>query len=185
MMLRIPNDVSGFVKVYDVILYAGEDRIDLRVAGRKADGKVNNKTVKSWKKEKGKYLIMPITEYIYVYRLIKAIDKFLDISPITDCLSDDYIDCIDEIKEKLLERKQEIENLLGFNVDFNKYADVWLYKNTQLRANGYDSSRKVAVKVPEYKADILQEYIAVYRGLKRLRKIERLMLRVVDMVGDG
>jgi hypothetical protein len=215
MMLRIPNVDElplKFEKIYDVILYEGKDRIDIRVAGRSSDGKVSNKTVKSWKKEKGKYLIMPITEYIYIYRLIRSIDRFLEVSPYSDCSADDYIGCVKEIKEKLWKRKQEIESLLGFTVDFDKYADVWLYKAeykdgtyTQLRANAYDGSRKVAVKVPEYNvrretSDVrrekttrhsslvtrhpLQEYVSVYRALKRLSKVEKLLLSVVDLIRE-
>jgi hypothetical protein len=194
MMLRIP-DVEQlplkFEKVYDVILYEGKSRIDIRVAGKKSNGKVNNKTIKSWKKEKGRYLIMPITEYIYIYRLIRSIDRFLEVSPFADCSADDYTGCVDEIKKKLLKRKGEIESLLGFDVDFDKYADVWLYKAEykdgiyiQLRANAYNGSRKVAVKVPEDKANILQEYVSVYRALKRLNKVEKLLLSVVDLIRD-
>lgn len=192
MMLRIPNPDElplKFDKIYDVILYEGKDRIDIRVAGRSLNGKVSNKTVKSWKKEKGKYLIMPTTEYIYIFRLIRAIDRFLEVSPYADCSTDSYVDCVKEIKEKLLKRKQEIESLLGFTVDFDRYADVWLYKAEykdgtyiQLRANAYNGSRKVSVKVPEYKSDILQEYVAIYRALKRLNKVEKLLLSVVDLI---
>jgi hypothetical protein len=192
MMLRIPNPNElplKFDKIYDVILYEGSDRIDIRVAGRTSDGKVSNKTIKSWKKEKGKYLIMPITEYVYIYRLIRDIDRFLEVSPYADCFADNYVDCVKEIREKLWRRKQEIESLLRFTVNFDKYADVWLYNveykdgvYTQLRANAYDSSRKVAVKVPEYRSDILQEYVSVYRALKRLSKVEKLLLSVVDLI---
>jgi len=192
MMLRIPNVDElplKFEKVYDVILYEGKNRIDIRVAGRTANGKVNNKTVKSWKKEKGKYLIMPITEYVYIFRLIKAIGRFLEVSPYAGCSADNYVDCVKEIKEKLMRRKSEIERQLGFDVDFDKYADVWLYRAeyrdgtyVQLRANAYKGSRKVAVKVPEYKDDVLQEYVAVYRALKRLDKVEKLLLSVVDLI---
>jgi len=215
MMLRIPNVDElplKFEKIYDVILYEGKDRIDIRVAGRTSDGKVSNKTVKSWKKEKGKYLIMPITEYVYIFRLIRSIDRFLEVSPYTDCFADNYTDCVKEIKEKLWKRKQEIESLLGFEVDFDKYADVWLYKTEykdgtyiQLRANAYDGSRKVAVKVPEYNVRSetfnvrrekttrrtshvarhpLQEYVSVYRALKRLSKVEKLLLSVVDLIRE-
>jgi hypothetical protein len=228
MMLRIPNIDElplKFDKVYDVILYEGKDRIDIRVAGRTAERKVNNKTIKSWKKEKGRYLIMPITEYIYLFRLIRSIDRFVEVSPYTDCSFNTrstsnvqrptYADCIDEIKKKLLKRKQEIEERLGFEVDFDKYADVWLYKveykdgtYIQLRANAYDGSRKVAVKVPEYNVrretlnvepspneetirrtshvtrHPLQEYVAVYRALKRLNKVEKLLLSVVDLIRE-
>jgi len=192
MMLRIPNVDElplKFEKLYDVILYEGKDRIDIRVAGRTANGRVNNKTVKSWKREKGKYLIMPITEYVYIFRLIKAIGRFLEVSPYAGCFADNYVDCVKEIKEKLIRRKKEIERQLGFDVDFDKYADVWLYKveykdgiYVQLRANAYEGSRKVAVKVPEYKDEVLQEYVAVYRALKRLSKVERLLLSVVDLI---
>jgi len=192
MMLRIPNVDElplKFERVYDVILYEGKDRIDIRVAGRTANGRVNNKTVKSWKREKGKYLIMPITEYVYIFRLIKAIGRFLEVSPYAGCSADNYVDCVKEIKEKLMRRKSEIERQLGFDVDFDKYADVWLYRAeyrdgtyVQLRANAYKGSRKVAVKVPEYKDDVLQEYVAVYRALKRLSKVEKLLLSVVDLI---
>ncbi len=192
MMLRIPNVDElplKFERVYDVILYEGKNRIDIRVAGRTANGRVNNKTVKSWKKEKGKYLIMPITEYVYIFRLIKAIGRFLEVSPYAGCSADNYVDCVKEIKEKLMRRKSEIERQLGFDVDFDKYADVWLYRAeyrdgtyVQLRANAYKGSRKVAVKVPEYKDDVLQEYVAVYRALKRLDKVEKLLLSVVDLI---
>lgn len=191
MMLRVPNADElplKFEKVYDLMLYEGKSRIDLRVAGRTSTGKVNNKTVKSWNKEKAKYLLIPLTEYVYIYRLLRDINRFLEISPYADCSSDNYIDCVKQLKEKLWKRKQEIENLLGFDVDFNKYADVWLYKKDgayiQLRANAYDKSRKVAVKVSEYKADILKEYVAVYRALKRLNKVEKLLLSIVDLIRD-
>jgi hypothetical protein len=194
MMLRIPNVDElplKFEKIYDVILYEGKNRIDIRVAGKSSGGKVNNKTVKSWKKEKGKYLIMPITEYVYIYRLIRSIDRFLEVSPYIDCTADSYVDCINEIREKLLKRKQEIESLLGFELDFDKYADVWMYKTEykdgtyiQLRANAYNGSRKVAVKVPESKSEILQEYVSVYRALKRLKKVEKLLLSVVDLIRE-
>ena len=192
MMLRIPNVDElplNFEKVYDVILYEGKDRIDIRVAGI-SGRKVNNKTIKSWKRDKGRYLIIPITEYIHIYRLIRALCRFLEVSPITDCSADNYIDCASEIKKKLFKRKQEIEEQLGFEVDFNKYADVWLYRAEykdgtyiQLRANAYDNSRKVVVKVPEYKQNVLQEYVVVYRALKRLNKVEKLLLSVVDLIG--
>jgi len=38
------------------------------------------------------------------------------------------------------------------------------------------------MKVPKYKDDVLQEYVAVYRALKRLSKVEKLLLSVVDLI---
>jgi hypothetical protein len=60
----------------------------------------------------------------------------------------------------------------------------WVKNGTyiQLRANAYNKSRKVVVKVPEDKANILQEYVSVYRALKRLKKVEKLLLSVVDLI---
>jgi len=191
-ILRMP-EVSehslNFTKIYDVILFIGKNRIDIRVAGKNNNGKTNNKTVKTWNLEKGRYLIIPASEYIQIFRLIKQIGRFEEVSPFTECSSNSYIECIKELKEKLLFEKHKIERLFEFEVDFSNYADVWLYKKQykdgifyQLRANAYDGKRKVAVKVSESKLDDIQRYINVYRALKRLSKIEKTLLSIIDIL---
>lgn len=194
-ILRMPEISEGalnFVKIYDVILFTGKSRIDIRVAGKNVNGKSNNKTVKSWNSEKGKYLIIPASEYIQIFRLIKQIDRFMEVSPFIDCSSISYTKCISELRAKLLSEKHRIEELFRFKVDFNEYADVWLYKKQykdgmlyQLRANAYNGKRKVAVKVPETKLNDIQQYISVYRSLKRLNKIEKSLSRITDVLDNN
>lgn len=190
-MPEVSESSLNFTKVYDVILFTGKNRIDIRIAGKNANGKTNNKTVKSWNLEKGKYLIIPASEYIQVFRLIKQIDKFMEVSPFVDCSSNNYVECVNELRRKLLSEKHRIEKLFKFEVDFNEYADVWLYKKQykdgvlyQLRANAYNGKRKVAVKVPESRLDDIQQYIFVYRALKRLNKIEKSLLSIIDILDN-
>lgn len=192
MMLRIPEiseNALNFVKIYDVILFIGNKRIDIRVAGRNKRGKTNNKTIKSWSIEKGRYLIIPASEYIQIFRLIKQIDRFTEVSPFTECVSDDYVKCVEELNTKLLTEKHKIESLFGFSVDLKEYADVWLYKKQyksgifyQLRANAYNGKRKVAVKVPEAQLSDIQQYILVYRALKKLNKIRKTLSSIIDVL---
>jgi hypothetical protein len=192
LRIEVSEDALNFIKIYDVILFIGKKRVDIRIAGKNVNGKTNNKTIKSWSLEKGRYLIMPASEYIQIFRLIRQIDRFIEVSPLVECSSNDYMECVNELMEKLFAEKHRIESLFKFSVDFNEYADVWLYRKQykngvfyQLRANAYNGKRKVAVKVPEARLDDIQPYISIYKALKRLNKVKKTLSSIIDILNTN